>query len=271
MRSEWVICRKCSLKFRVSEGTCPRCETPADATQVRWSEQRGPAAPEEGSGLAIAVPVGVVLAAIGSFLFLVTFGGLAAGELTAALVVAGLLAIGVGWAWAVVLAWRVSVPAFVFALLTGLVSVLVKKEWKTAGLMLAGFGSIGAGVFFAPAGFFHTTKETRVERLCLKKSGEDCACVGTKTVVLMTPEDRAGELDAESPALRELMLTASQLCLKDRLVGKCVAGKQGSELQCLCIVDKAVNAFTPNELEGAFAGGTAPGKYGVMRAECTKR
>lgn len=271
MSGEWVICRKCSLKFRLSEKTCPRCETPADASQVRWSEQRGPAAPEESSGLAIAVPMGLGLTAGASYLFLVTFGGLAAGELTAGLVTAGLLALFVGWAWAAVLAWRVSVPSFLFALLAGLVSVLVKKEWKTAAPMLAGLASIAAGVFFAPPGFFHTTREARVERLCAKKAGEDCACVGVKTVVLMAPEDRQADFDADSPALRELMLTASQLCLKDRLVAKCVQGRQGNELQCICLIDRAVNAFTTAELEAVLAGGSAPAKYSAMRTECMAR
>lgn len=269
--SDWVICRKCALKFRLREQTCPRCETPAEASQVRWTEQRGPAAPEEGSGLAIAVPVGIGLAAVGSYLFFVTFGGLAAGEVTAGLVVAGLLAIFVSWAWALVLAWRVSVPSFFFALLVPLVSALRKKEWKTAGPMLAGLALMAAGVFLAPPGFFHTTQETRVARLCAKKAGEDCACVGQKTVVLMTPEDRLADFDADSPALRELMLTATQLCLKGRLVERCVQGRQGTELQCICLVDRALTAFTPAELDAILAGGKDPAKYSAMRTACTAR
>lgn len=271
MSGQWVICRKCGLKFRVSESTCPRCEQPADATQQRWTEERGPAAPEESSGLAIAMPVGLSLAALASYLFLVTFGGLAAGGLTSGLVVAGLIAVFVSWAWAVVLAWRVSVPSFFFALLVPFLSVLKNRQWNTALPKLGGAALIAAGVFFAPDGFFRTTKEMRVTRLCEKRAGEDCGCVGVKSVELMSPEDRQAGFEPDSPALRELMLTSSALCLKARLTRSCVAGKQGTELQCICIVDKAVNAFTVPELEAAFAGGKAPGKYGAMKTECTSR
>lgn len=271
MSGEWVVCRKCSLRFRIREVTCPRCETPADTSQVRWTGQRGPSAPEEGSGLALAVPVGVLFAALGGYLGLVTFGLLAAGELTAALVVAGLLVIGVSWAWAAVLAWRESVPSFLFALLAPFVSVLVKKQWKAAGPQLGGAALIAAGLFFAPPGFFHTTKQARIERLCVKKTGEDCACVGVKSVVLMTPEQQQADFDADSPALRELMLTATQLCLKDRLVAKCVQGQQGTELQCICLVGRAVSSFTTAELEAVLGGGAAPEKYSAMRTGCTTR
>ena len=270
MSSEWVICRKCSLKFRLSEVTCPRCETTADASQVRWTEQRGPSALEEGSGLGLAVPVGLLLAGAGSFLFLVTFGGLAAGELTGALVIAGLGAFGVGWAWAAVLAWRVSVPSFFFSLVP-LVAAVMKKQWKTALPMLGGVALIAGGVFFAPPGFFHTPKETRITRLCLKKAGEDCACVGVKAVELMSPDELAADFDADSATVREFTLTASQLCLKSRLVTKCVEGRQGTELQCLCLIDKAASAFTTAELEATLAGGATPAKYSAMRTECVKR
>ena len=266
MSGEWVVCRKCSLKFRLSEVTCPRCETQADVAQVRWTEQRGPAAPEEGSGLAFALPVGLLLAGASSSLLLVTFGGLAAGEPSAALLV-GLF---VGWVWAAVLAWRAGVPSFLLSAVP-LIPALLKREWKTALPTLGGVALIAAGAFFAPPGYFHTSKQTHITRLCEKKAGEDCTCVGTKAVELMSPEERAADFDADSAALREFMLTASQLCLKSRLVTRCVAGKQGTELQCICLVDKAGSSFTTVELELLLMGESAPPKYSAMRNECVKR
>ena len=270
MSGQWVVCRKCSLKFRLSEVTCPRCETQADVAQVRWTEQRGPAAPEEGSGLAFALPVGLLLAGASSSLLLVTFGGLAAGEPSAALLVAGLIGLLVGWVWAAVLAWRAGVPSFLLSAVP-LIPALLKREWKTALPTLGGVALIAAGAFFAPPGYFHTSKQTHITRLCEKKAGEDCTCVGTKAVELMSPEERAADFDADSAALREFMLTASQLCLKSRLVTRCVAGKQGTELQCICLVDKAGSSFTTVELELLLMGESAPPKYSAMRNECVKR
>ena len=171
MSSEWVVCRKCSLKFRLSEVTCPRCETQADVAQVRWSEQRGPAEPEEGSGLAFAVPVGLLLAGASSSLLLVSFGGLGAGEPSGALLVAGLIALFIGWVWAAVLAWRIGVPSFLFSAMP-VIPALLKREWKTALPTLGGVALIALAAFFAPPGFFHTSTETRITRLCEKKTGK---------------------------------------------------------------------------------------------------
>ena len=102
----------------------------------------------------------------------------------------------------------------------------------------------------------------------------DCSCIGRKTVTLMSAEDQKKPLNRDSPQLNELMLTSGQLCLKDRLVARCVSSRQGSELQCLCITDGVLNAFTPGELSETLehvSAGASPPKYQAIRADCMKR
>src|SRR4051812_47407561 len=90
-----------------------------------------------------------------------------------------------------------------------------------ATVVLVAIGGIGAAVHFAPAGLFNPSLAQKIERACEAKDGPDCSCVGNKTAGLMTPEQRTAEFNAETPDTRELMITASQLCLKERLVARC--------------------------------------------------
>ena len=229
LSSEWVICRNCGLKYRTRESTCPRCENPTDEEQARWTDG-GPSAPEESSGLAIAVPVGFLLGLIASYVFLGPLGGRSAGSSSTALVLAGLFTVCISWAWGMTLALRVSVASFACSLLGPYVSLLVAA-----------------------------------------RSGSDCGCLGTKTVSLMTADERKADFVASNPQSAELLLTAASLCFKDRLVSRCVAAAQGNELQCICIIDRSLTAHSPEELEQLLAhvaeGSSSP-SYGTSRVDC---
>lgn len=131
-------------------------------------------------------------------------------------------------------------------------------------LLLAGGG--GALVYFAPPGLFNPSLPQKISKTCAARQGTDCACVGEKTAGLMSPEQRAA-FDGDDPAVRELMQTADQLCLKDRLVSRCVSTQQGTELQCICVAAAAANAFTVTELETLFSDG-APARYASIRTDC---
>lgn len=133
-------------------------------------------------------------------------------------------------------------------------------------LLLA--GGAGALVYFAPPGLFNPSLPQKIARACEDKAGSDCECVGKKTEGLMTAEERAARFEPESAATRELMNTASQLCLKARLVAQCQKAKQGTEFECICIVDASVNAFTSAELDQLFAGGDRPARYTSIRNGC---
>lgn len=96
--------------------------------------------------------------------------------------------------------------------------------------------------------------------------------MGTKTAELMTAEQRAAAFDAQKPESRELMLTAAQLCLEARFVRKCqgTALDTKTETRCICMVDGAVNAFTPAELEDTFERATPPARYASIRTGCER-
>ncbi len=131
-------------------------------------------------------------------------------------------------------------------------------------LLLA--GGAGAFVYFAPAGLFNPSLSQKITRAC---RGTDCECVGPKTEGLMSAEQRAAS-NVDDPAVRELMNTAEQLCLKDRLVSRCVNAKQGTELQCICVAAAAANAFTIAELDALFGEG-APPRYASIRTDCVTK
>lgn len=135
-------------------------------------------------------------------------------------------------------------------------------------LVVLALGGAGAAFYFAPAGLFNPSLAQKIERACEAKEARDCGCVGKKTVGMMTAEQRAAVFDAETPDSRELMNTASQLCLKERLVARCKSAKQGSEPECVCIVDASVNAFTSDELDQLFSGDNAPARYAAIRNGC---
>jgi hypothetical protein len=268
---EWVVCRKCGLKYRTREATCPRCENPTEEDQVRWTTDGSLPPPPEGSGLAIAVPVGLVLALIGAGVFLGPLGGRGAGSTTLGLVLAGLLVIGVSWAWGITLAFRTSVPAGVFSVLVPYVSLVTAARWKALLPQLGGTALVALGVFLAPAGFFQRGPAQVIRQACEARNGADCACLGAKTVSLMTPAERQAEFVPGNAQSAELLLTAANLCIKDRLVARCVSAKQGNELQCICIIDKAINSFSPEDLELAItsaASGSSPPRYGNARIDC---
>jgi hypothetical protein len=272
--SEWVICRKCGLKYRAREATCPRCENPTEEAQIRWSEEKAPPTAPEASPFWIALPVGVVFALLGSFVFLGPPGHRASGNVTIGCVVAGMLLIGVSWAWTATVAFREGVGWVLFVVFVPVISVAVLRKWPALAAKVAGVGAVVLGVVvFAPA----TGLADDITRLCESKGTTDgvtCACIGKKTVVLMTSEDRKKPFNHDSPQMNELMLTAGQVCLRDHLVARCVGSKQGTEALCLCIMEKALNAFTPAELDLTLervAAGAAPEKYTAIRADCLKR
>ena len=270
LSSEWVICRNCGLKYRTRESTCPRCENPTDEEQARWTDG-GPSAPEESSGLAIAVPVGFLLGLIASYVFLGPLGGRSAGSSSTALVLAGLFTVCISWAWGMTLALRVSVASFAFSLLVPYVSLLVAARWKALLPQLGGTALVVFGVFVAPAGVFQLGPAQTIRRACEARSGSDCGCLGTKTVSLMTADERKADFVASNPQSAELLLTAASLCFKDRLVSRCVAAAQGNELQCICIIDRSLTAHSPEELEQLLAhvaeGSSSP-SYGTSRVDC---
>ena len=141
------------------------------------------------------------------------------------------------------------------------------KAFIIAPVVLLAVGGAGALVTLAPAGFFNPSLQQKIERACAEKQSTDCDCVGKKTADMMSAEQRAS-FNAEDPSTRELMSTASQLCLKSRLVTKCVDAKQGSEFQCICIVNGAVDKFTTAELEQLFTGAAPPRGYSTLRDGC---
>ncbi len=194
MSGDWVVCKHCSLKYRVRENVCPRCDKPVDDAQPRWTDQRGTAGPPSAK-TSLALPLGLSFAA-----------------------------------------------------------------------------AIAAALYFVPAGFFNSSLQQQVARACEERPNPDCDCVGTKTVELMTAEQRAAPFDAQEPELRELMLTAAQLCLKARFVRKCrgSAVDTKTETQCICMVDGAVNAFTPAELDETYERQTPPARYAAIRAGCQR-
>ena len=271
MSSEWVICSKCGLKYRTRESTCPRCENPTDEGQVRWTANAALTPPPESSGLAVAVPVGVVLGLIASWVFLLPLAGRAAGSTSIALVLAGLFAVCISWAWGMTLALRVSVPSFVFSLLVPYVSLLVTARWKALLSQLFGTALVVLGVFVAPPGLFEFGPAQTIRRACEARSGVDCACLGAKTATLMSPAERKADFVASNPQSAELLLTAASLCFKERLVSRCVKAAQGNELQCICIIDRALTAFSGEELELVLehvAEGSSPPRYGTSRVDC---
>ena len=272
--SEWVICKKCGLKYRAREATCPRCENPTDAGQTRWSEDKAPPSAPEASPFWIAVPVGLVFTLLGGVVFAFPLGGRASGSATLACVFAGLLLLGVSWAWTATIAFREGVGWMLLAIFVPIISVGLLKKWKALAIELLGLGAIVLGVVvFAPV----KGLSDDIARLCESRpavEAQDCACIGKKTAGLMTPDDQKKPFNRASPEMNELMLTAGQLCLKERLVRRCVSGKQGTEPLCLCITDKALNAFTPAERQlvlDQVAAGAPPEKYTAIRADCLKR
>jgi hypothetical protein len=142
------------------------------------------------------------------------------------------------------------------------------KAFIVAPIVLLAVGGAGALVTLAPAGFFNPSLQQKIERACAQKQSVDCDCVGKKTSDMMSAEQRAAGFDAEDPSTRELMNTASQLCLKARLVTKCRDAKQGSEFQCICIVNGAVDKLTSEDLEQLFTGGAPPRGYATIRDGC---
>lgn len=271
MSSEWVICSKCGLKYRTRESTCPRCENPTDEVQVRWTADSALSPPPESSGLAIAVPVGVLLGLIATYAFLFPLGGLAAGSTSIALVLAGLFVVCISWAWGMTLALRVGVRSFVFSVLVPWVSLLVTAQWKALLPQLVGTALVVLGVFVEPPGVFGFGPAQTIRRACEARSGVDCACLGAKTATLMTAEQRKADFVTSNPQSAELLLTAANLCLKERLVSRCVKTAQGNELQCSCIIDRALSSFSPEELEQVLAHvaeGSSPPRYGTSRVDC---
>lgn len=271
--NEWVICKSCGLKYRTREPVCPRCETPPEEGQVRWSEDRAPPGPRERSPFVIAVPVGLVFAVVGSAVFAGPMEGAAWGTVTSSLVAAGLLLVGVSWAWTATVAFREG-PGWVFlSILAPFVSTALLRKWKALGAKLTGVGLIALGVVvFTPA----PGLSDDIARACKSKATDttDCACIGKKTVGLMGPEERKRPFSEDDTLTRELMLTAGALCFKDRLVARCVSTGQGSEPLCICVMDVAVNAFTAEQLSETLdrvVAGAPPTKYSNIRADCAAR
>jgi hypothetical protein len=234
-------------------------------------------APTDQSALKFALPVGVLLALAGTFVFIGPLGGRGVGVVSIALVVLGLGVLCVGWAWSMALALRVGAGSFVFALLVPFVSTLVMRKWQPLVTKVMGTVMLVLGVLFAPAGFTSKGRILEVAQACEVKGAQDgpaCACIGAKTVTLMTPEERSGPFDAEAPQTRELMTTAEVLCRKERLIAGCVAHQQGSQKLCTCVINAAVDAFTPTELENMMQrvnDGLPPDGYTNLRVACEKR
>lgn len=274
--SQWVICSACGLKHRPQAGVCPRCDRPVSAGQTVFTTDLSDP-PTENSALAVAVPVGLLLAGLGGFAFLGPLGGRAAGAASISAVLLGLLLLCVGWVWTITLALRVSRAWFGFALFVPYVSVMVMGKLKPFFLKLAGTGLVAAGVFFAPISFGAQGPAQRVARACVEKgavASRECACIGTKTVELMSPAERQAEVDADSPQTRDLMLTAESLCRKELLTARCVSEQQGTPALCACVTNGAVDAFTPEELEemlARVAQGAMPDRYAAIRAACVAK
>jgi hypothetical protein len=271
--NEWVICKSCGLKYRTREPVCPRCDAPPVEGQVRYGEDRAPPGPPERSPFVVALPVGLVLAALGTFLFAGPLEGRASGTVTLALVGAGLVLLCVSWAWTATVAFHEGLGWVFLAILAPFVSTALLRKWKALGVKVAGVGLVvlGVGVFAPKSGLADD-----IVRECKSKAADttDCACIGPKTVGLMGPEERKQPFSKDNALTRELMLTAGALCIKDRLVARCVSGEQGSEALCVCVMDAAVNAFTPDELNEALGraiAGAAPTKYSNIRADCAAR
>ena len=276
--SEWIICKGCGLKHKAREPFCPRCEKPHDADQLVFTSHSAPIEPPtDQSALKYAMPVGVLLALVGAFVFIGPLGGRDVGVVSIALVLLGLGVFCVGWAWSMALAFRVGLGSFLFALVVPFLSTLVMRKWQPLVTKLMGAVMLVLGVLFAPAGFTSKGRILEVAQACEVKGAQDsatCACIGAKTVTLMTPEQRSGPFDAEAPQTRELMTTAEVLCRKQRLIAGCVARHQGSQALCTCIMDRAVEAFTPTELENTMQrvnDGLPPDGYTTIRNACGKR
>ena len=271
--NEWVICKSCGLKYRTREPVCPRCDAPPVEGQIRWSEDRAPPGPPERSPFVIAVPVGLLIAALGTFIFAGPMDGAASGTVTLALVAAGLFLICVSWAWTATVAFHEGLGWVFLSVLAPFVSTALLRKWRALGVKLAGVGLVALGVLaFAPK----TGLADDIAAECKSKAADpiDCACIGKKTVGLMGPEERKQPFSRDNTLTRDLMLTAGALCFKDRLVARCVSGEQGSEALCLCVMDAAVNAFTPDELNDALSraiAGASPTKYSNLRADCAAR
>ena len=272
--SEWVICKKCGLKYRAREATCPRCEDPTDEGQTRWSEDKVPPSAPVASAFWIALPVGLAFALLGGLVFALPLGGRAMGDVTLACVVGGLLLLGVSWAWTATIAFREGLGWLLLAIFLPIVSVGLLKKWKALAAEVLGVGAIVLGVVvFAPV----KGLPDDIARLCESRAAveaQDCGCIGRKTAGLMTADDQKRPFNRDSPEMNELMLTAGQLGVKERLVRRCVSSKQGTEPLCLCITDKVLNAFTPAERQlvlDQVAAGAPPEKYTAMRADCVKR
>jgi hypothetical protein len=220
------------------------------------------------------VPVGLLLAVGAGLVFMGPLGGRAVGPIALALVLSGLGVVCIGWAWSMALAFRVSFGSFAFALLVPYVSTGVMRKWQPLVTQLMGTALVVIGVLFAPPGFTSKGRIQDVARACEAKGGAGCACVGAKTVTLMTPEERRASFDAEDPQTRELMVTAEVLCRKERLTANCVAHHQGTEASCTCLINAAVAAFTPTELDNVLekvADGRSPESFTALRDECQKR
>lgn len=271
--NEWVICKSCGLKYRTREPVCPRCDAPPVEGQIRWSEDRAPPGPPERSPFVIALPAGLVLAALGTFVFAGPMEGLASGGVTVGLVATGLFLICVSWAWTATVAFQEGLGWVFLAVLAPFVSTALLRKWKALGVKLVGVGLVALGVVvFAPK----TGLADDIAGECKSKAADpsDCACVGQKTVGLMGPEERKQPFSRDNTLTRELMLTAGALCFKDRLVARCVSTGQGSEALCICVMDVAVNAFTPDQLTETLdrvVAGAAPTKYSNIRADCAAR
>lgn len=268
-----MICKSCGLKYRTREPVCPRCEAPPEEGQIRWSGERAPPGPAERSPLLIALPVGLGLAALASFIFAGPLGGATSGAATVGLVAAGLVLICVSWAWTATVAYREGPGWVIISIVAPFISTALLRKWKALGAKVAGVGLVALGVVvFAPA----TGLADDVAAECKAKAPDpdDCACVGRKTVGLMGPEERKQPFSPDNTLTRELMLTAGALCFKDRLVARCVSTGQGSEALCLCVMDAAVNVFTPDQLTETLdrvVAGAAPTKYSNLRADCAAR
>jgi hypothetical protein len=276
--SEWIICKGCGLKHKAREPFCPRCERPHDEGQLVFSSHSAPVeAPTDQSALKYALPLGVLLGLAAAFVFIGPLGGRGVGLVSMALVLLGLGVLCVGWAWSMALALRVSTGSFVFALLVPYVSTLVMRKWQPLVTQVMGTVMVVLGVLFAPPGFTSKGRILEVAQACELKGAQDsaaCACIGAKTVSLMTSEERSGPFDAEAPQTRELMTTAEVLCRKERLIAGCVAHHQGSQALCTCVIDAAVDAFTPTELENMIQrvnDGLPPDGYTALRNGCGKR
>lgn len=277
--SDWVICEGCGMKHRPTrDGLCPRCERPVHDPEVFTENGRvRPSALD--STLMVAVPIGLVLAGLASVVFLRKLGGSAVDLDSRVAVIGGLLLSLISWVWALGLAWREGLGWFLFGLFVPLVSVMAMGRWKPFLLQLVGVGLLAFGVMVAPAGVLGLRGPLQeVALACRAQPGADaarCACVGQKTLSLMTPEDRQAPFDVDAPAVRALMVTAERVCQLEVLVGRCVSTQRGDPALCTCLMEKAMVVFTPAELdtiERSLAKGALPPiKYDELRTDCAAR